>query len=161
MRTTKNQILILALAFCSIMQAQEATVTITLTVDTEMLGNDRKAPGGCTFTVVPADKVVVNDPNDPKSFAIQIDSTDVIEWEGISTDGEEVKIKRITFLGGTNIFGSNVVKGSNSNGTEKVKAQPNKKTPRDKDYEYGIRFKIKGELFSFYEIDPRIKVGNQ
>jgi hypothetical protein len=163
MKTTKKLLLILALAFCGFMQAQEATdtVVITLTVNTDSLGDDRQSPGGCTFTVVPADKVLVNDPNNPKTFTIQVDSTDVIEWQGITTNGEDVKIKRITFIGGTNILGSGFVKGDRSNGKEKVKVKPNRKTPRDKDFEYSIRFKTKGELFSFYEIDPRIKVGNQ
>ena len=161
MNTTRIRMLLLALAFCGYVQAQEPTVTITLTVDTDLLGDDRKAPGGCTFTVVPADKVLVNDPNDPKSFAIKVDSTDIIEWQGISTTGEEVKIKRITFIGGTNILGAPFVKGDQSNGKEKVKTKPNRNTPRDKDFEYSIRFKTKADLFFFYEIDPKIKVGNQ
>lgn len=157
MKTTKMLFLMLGLAFFGFMQAQEATVTITLTVDTDLLGDDRKAPGGCTFTVFPADKVLINDPNDPKTFTIQVDSTDVIEWQGITTSGDEVKIKRITFLGGTNILGANFVRGSSNNGKEKVIVKPNRSTPRDMDFVYGIRFKIKNKIL-FYEIDPTIKV---
>ena len=161
MKLTKIRMLLLALAFCGFVQAQEPTVTITLTVDTDLLGEDRQSPGGCTFTVVPADKVVVNDPNDPKTFTIKVDSTDVIEWQGITTAGEEVKIKRITFIGGTNILGAQFVRGDRSNGKEKVKVKPNGNTPRNQDFEYGIRFKTKADLFFYYEIDPKIKVGNQ
>jgi hypothetical protein len=161
MMPLKNLLLILAFAFYGFIQAQEPTVTITLTVDTDLLGDDRRSPGGCTFTVVPKDKVVVNDPNDPKTFTIMVDSTDVIEWQGISTSGEAVKIKRITFISGTNIIGSQFVKGNRSNGKEMVKVKPNRNTPSDKDFEYGIRFKTKADIFFYYEIDPKIKVGNQ
>ena len=154
---TKNLLLILAFAFCGFMQAQEPTVTITLTVNMDSLGDDRKAPGGCTFTVVPADKVLVNDPNDPKKFTIKVDSTDVIEWQGITTAGENVNIKNIRFIRGTNILGSDSKKGTRKNGREKVKVKPNGNT-NGKDFEYGIRFKT--GIFSSYEIDPRIKVGN-
>ena len=159
MKTTKNRMLLLALAFFGFVQAQEPTVTITLTVDTEFLGDDRKAPGGCTFTVVPADRVVVNDPNDPKTFTIKVEESDVIEWQGTTTTGGDVRIKKIDFIAGTDIFDTNPVRGRNSNGKEKVKAKPNKKTPPGKDYEYSITFKP--DSLQTYKIDPRIKVGSQ
>jgi hypothetical protein len=159
MKTTKNRMLLLALAFFGFVQAQEPTVTITLTVDTLSLGDDRKAPGGCTFTVVPADRVVVNDPNDPKTFTIKVEESDVIEWQGTTKTGGDVRIKKIDFIAGTDIFDTNPVRGRNSNGKEKVKAKPNKKTPPGKDYEYSITFKPDG--LQTYKIDPRIKVGIQ
>ena len=158
---TRNLLLIIAFAFCGFVHAQEPTVTITLTVDTDLLGDDRKAPGGCTFTVVPEDKVVVNDPNDPKKFTIMVDSSDVIEWQGITTAGENVKIKRITFISGTNILGSPFEKGVRRNGREKVEVKPDQNTPRGSDFVYGIRFKTKADFLFYYEIDPKIKVGNQ
>ncbi len=151
--------LLLAFSFLGFVQAQEPTVIITLIVDTAALGNERNAPGGCTFTVVPQDKIIVNDPNDPKSFTIAVDETDVIEWQGVTSTGEDVKIKKISFIGGTEIFGSNNIYGRIENGMEKVKAMPNKNTPPGQDYEYGIRFKPEG--FSFYNLDPKIRVGSQ
>ncbi|WP_047418296.1 hypothetical protein [Cellulophaga sp. Hel_I_12] len=157
MKTIKNILLLLAFTFLSFAQAQEPTVIITLTVDTSALGDDRDAPGGCTFTVTPADKLVFNDPNDPKAFTIAVDESDLIEWQGITTTGDDVKIKKISFIGGTEIFGSSNINGRNSNGKEKVKAKPNKKTPPGKDYEYSINFKPDG--FKFYQIDPKIRVG--
>lgn len=159
MKTTKNFMLLLALSFFGFVQAQEPTVIITLTVDTAALGNDRDAPGGCTFTVTPADRIIVNDPYDPKSFTISVDESDVIEWQGVTTTGGDVKMKKISFIGGTEIFDSRTINGRSENGKEKVKAKPNKKTPPGQDYEYSIRFKPDG--FSFYEIDPKIRVGSQ
>tara|TARA_R110001606_G_scaffold122864_1_gene255971 strand:+ start:2315 stop:2803 length:489 start_codon:yes stop_codon:yes gene_type:complete len=158
-RTLRFLIAILSFSYLGSVHAQDPTVTITLTVDTSLLGDDRDAPGGCTFNVVPADKILVNDPNNPKTFSIRVEESDIIEWQGFTTTGGEVKMKKITFIGGTDIFESNPVKGQNSNGKEKIKAKPNKKTPAGKDYEYSIRFKPDG--FKFYDIDPRIKVGNQ
>ena len=159
MKTIKISILLLAFSLLGFVQAQEPTVIITLTVDTAALGNDRDAPGGCTFTVAPVDKVIMNDPNDPKSFTILVEESDVIEWQGVTTTGDDVKIKKISFIGGTEIFGSNNIFGRNENGKEKVKAKPNKKTLPGEDYEYSIRFKPDG--FSNYDLDPRIRVGIQ
>ncbi|WP_235295807.1 hypothetical protein [Portibacter marinus] len=160
MNPLKNLLLLSVLLLCGKLQAQTPTVFITLTVDTTLLGNDRNAPGGCTFSVEPADKLVFNDPNNPKLFTIQVDSSDVIEWQGKTTGDVEVKIRRISFIRGTNIFDSEIVKGTMINGKEKVKANPKRNTLEDKDYEYSIRFKMKGDFFKFYEIDPKIKVGN-
>lgn len=157
MKTIKNIILLLACCFFGYAQAQEPTVIITLTVDTAALGSDSDAPGGCTFKVTPANKVVVNDPNNPKSFTILVEETDVIEWQGITTTGGDVRIKKISYIGGTEIFGSNNIYGRNENGQEKVKAKPNKKTFPGQDYEYSIRFKPDG--FSNYNLDPKIRVG--
>ena len=159
MKTKKNIILLLAFSFFGFVQAQEPTVIITLTVDATALGNERDAPGGCTFTVTPANKLVYNDPNNPKAFTIAVEETDVIEWQGITTTGDDVRIKKISFIRGTEIFGSNNIYGRNENGKEKVKAKPNKKTPPGQDYEYSIRFKPDG--FSNYDLDPKIRVGIQ
>ena len=159
MKTTRNIALLFAILSYGLVSAQEPTVVITLTVDTSALGENRKAPGGCTYTVVPADRIVVNDPTDPKAFTIQVNESDVIEWQGITTTGGEVKMKKINFVKGTQIFNSNPVRGRNSNGKEKIKAKPNKKTPPGKDFEYSITFKPDG--FQTYEIDPRIRVGTQ
>ena len=158
MKIIRNFALLFAILSYGLVTAQEPTVVITLTVATDALGDDRNAPGACTFTVVPASKVVVNDPNNPKTFTIKVEESDVIEWQGVTTTGGEVKMKKVTFIGGTDIFNSNPG-GRNSNGKEKIKAKPNKKTPPGKDYEYSIRFKPDG--FKFYEIDPRIRVGSQ
>lgn len=92
-------------------------------------------------------------------FTIAVDESDVIEWQGITTTGDDVKIKKIGFIGGTEIFGSRNINGRISNGKEKVKAKPNKKTPPGKDYEYSINFKPDG--FKFYQIDPKIRVRSQ
>ena len=108
---------------------------------------------------MPADKVLVNDPNNPKTFSIKVEESDIIEWQGITTAGGEVEIKRIKHVGGTNIFDSTNIYGRIHNGKEKVKAKPNKKTPRDADYVYSIKFKPVG--FRTFVLDPKIKVGNQ
>ncbi|ALM08840.1 hypothetical protein SB49_14320 [Sediminicola sp. YIK13] len=157
MKTIKISILLLTFSFLGFVQAQEPTVIITLTVDTAALGNDHDAPGGCSFTVSPADKVFLNDPNDPKSFTILVEESDIIEWQGITTTGDDVKIKKISFIGGIEIFGSNNIFGRNENGKEKVKAKPNRRTPPGQDYIYAIRFRPDG--FSNYNLDPRIRVG--
>lgn len=159
MRITRNIALLFAILSFGLVTAQEPTVVITLIVDTDALGDDRNAPGGCTYTVVPADRIVINDPNDPKTFTIQVTESDVIEWQGITTTGAEVKMKKINFIAGTEIFDSNPVRGRNSNGREKIKAKPNKITPPGRDFEYSITFKPDG--FQTYEIDPRIRVGSQ
>tara|TARA_R110000744_G_scaffold86450_1_gene168985 strand:+ start:600 stop:1088 length:489 start_codon:yes stop_codon:yes gene_type:complete len=158
-RTLRFLIAILCFSYLGSVYAQDPTVTITLTVDTSLLGDDKDAPGGCTFIVVPADKVLVNDPNNPKTFSIKVEESDIIEWQGITTAGGEVEIKRIKHVGGTNIFDSTNIYGRIHNGKEKVKAKPNKKTPRDADYVYSIKFKPVG--FRTFVLDPKIKVGNQ
>ena len=162
MKTIRKTILALTafyLSFFGYSYGQEPTVTITLKVDTTLLGNDRNAPGGCEFIVEPSSVVIVNDPNDPKTFAINVSEDDIIEWQGITTTGQDVKIKKIKFIGGTEIFGSGTVNGQSRNGKEKVKAKPIRTTPSGKDYEYSIRFKTKG--MPYYVIDPKIKVRNQ
>lgn len=131
------------------------TVTITLTVDTTNLGSDRDAPGGCTLSANPSSVVIVDDGN-PKNFTIKVPvGTDVI-WEGITQDGEDVKIKKIGYRSGMNIFDTMNIPGRINNGREKVEAKVRRKTPRDMDYTYAIEFKVKG--FGRYNLDPKIRV---
>ncbi|NNJ89664.1 MAG: hypothetical protein HKP53_09700 [Eudoraea sp.] len=152
----KLSLTISLLLLCSLSygQATEA-VLITLTVDTSQLGDERNAPGGCTLTASPSSVVIPGDAN-PKMFTVKVKNGTDIEWEGVTQDGDEVKIKKIGFLKGINIFNSKNVPGKVKNGKEKVKAKIKRKTAAGLDYEYLIEFKIKG--FGTYILDPRIKV---
>jgi hypothetical protein len=159
MRTSKQakwSTTLLLLIFCAVQYGQNTdTVTITLTVDTSQLGDDRNAPGGCTLSAVP-NSVVISDDGNPKNFAIQIKNGTELIWEGYSKSGKDVKIKKIGYVKGINIFDRNNIPGTNIGGKEKVKAKAKRKTATDLDYEYLIEFRIKG--FGRYTLDPRIKV---
>lgn len=159
MKTTKKPLTILVfslLYFCGIGYGQDPTVTITLFVDTAELGTNNDAPGGCTFKVDPPSAIVTNDPNDPKTFTIKVNDGDTVVWEGITTSDKDVKMKKITYIKGTEIFKSKSIKGETKDGKEKVKAKAIKKTLKDKDFEYLIRFRVDG--FGNYKIDPKIQV---
>ena len=159
LHSMKSTLALLLFLFCSIGFAQTSDpVIITLTVDTSILGDDKSAPGGCTLTATPA-SVVVPSNSDPKMFTIQVEDGADLEWEGITQDGEEVKIKKIGFIKGINIFDSRNIFGRISDGKEKVNAKIKRKTAPGLDYEYLIEFKIKG--FGKYTLDPIIKVGGQ
>ncbi len=131
------------------------SVTITLTVNTDNLGSDNDAPGGCTLSATPSNVVIVDDGN-PKNFTIEVPVGTEITWEGITQNGEEVMIRRIRYLGGMNIFNSASIPGNIINGLEKVRANPVRRTPRDMDYSYGITFRVRG--FGRYNLDPKIRV---
>ena len=155
----KGAYALLFFLFCSLSFGQAGDhVVITLTVDTSQLGDDRKAPGGCTLTATPASVVVPGD-NNPKMFTIQVEDGDEVEWEGITQDGKEVKIKKIGYIKGINIFDSRNIAGKMKNGKEKVNAKIKRKTAHGLDYEYLIEFKVQG--FGKYTLDPKIKVGGQ
>ena len=148
--------LILLILFCSISFGQTNNlVVITLTVDTAELGNNRNAPGGCTLTANPASAVIFDDGN-PKLFTVEVPNGTDIEWEGITTDGEDVKIKKIGYVKGINIFNRSSIPGTISGGKEKVKDKVKRKTAPGMEYEYLIEFKVKG--FKKFTLDPRIKV---
>ena len=121
------------------------------------LGNDPEAPGGCTFTVDPPSAVIVNDPANPKSFTIEVNDGATIIWEGATTLGEEVKIKKISYVSGTEIFDRKTIYGKIKDGKEKVTGKALKKTPEGRDFEYLIRFKAPDDSKKF-TIDPKIKV---
>lgn len=148
-------VILLSLSSLTSMGQSTDPVVVTLTVDTSQLGTDRNAPGGCTLTANPGSVVISGDSN-PKMFAIEVmDGTDM-EWEGVTQTGEEVKIKKIGFLKGVNIFDSRDVPGRTNNGKEKVNAKIKRKTAPGFDYEYFIEFKVQG--FGRYTLDPRIRV---
>ncbi|MGB5646244.1 hypothetical protein [Muriicola sp.] len=152
----KGNALLLLLLFYSLSYGQGTDpVVITLTVDTEQLGNDRNMPGGCTLTAVPSSVVISTDSN-PKSFTIQVKDGTEIEWVGVTTKGEDVKIKNIKWIRGINIFNKTNIPGQNSGGKEKVKDKIKRKTATDMDYEYLIEFKVQRE--GKYTLDPKIKV---
>ena len=155
----KGPFALLFVLFCSLSFGQAGdAVVITLTVDTSKLGSDSNAPGGCTLTATPASVIVPGD-NNPKMFTIQVEDGDEVEWEGITQDGKEVKIKKIGYIKGINIFDSRNIAGKMKNGKEKVNAKIKRKTAHGLDYEYLIEFKIQG--FGKYTLDPKIKVGGQ
>jgi len=134
---------------------QTDTVVITLTVDTAQLGNDRNNPGGCTLSATPA-SVVIFDDGDPKTYTIKVEKGTEIIWEGVTTDGDDIKIKNITYVEGTNIFNSNSIPGKVQNGKEKVKGKARRKTAKDKDYVYKIKFRV--DEFGNFTLDPKIRV---
>jgi len=159
LHSMKSTLALLLFLICSLSFGQvSGPVVITLTVDTSQLGDDSNAPGGCTLTATPASVVVPGD-SDPKMFTIQVEDGTDLEWEGITQDGEEVKIKKIGFIKGINIFDSRNIFGRINDGKEKVNAKIKRKTAPGLDYEYLIEFKIKG--FGKYTLDPKIKVGGQ
>ncbi len=155
----QGSLALLLFLFCSLSFGQAGDpVVITLTVDTSQLGNDSNAPGGCTLTATPSSVVVPGD-NNPKMFTIQVEDGDDLEWEGVTQDGEDVKIKKIGFIKGINIFDSRNIFGRIRDGKEKVNAKIKRKTAHGLDYEYLIEFKVQG--FGKYTLDPKIKVGGQ
>ncbi len=154
----KGSLVLLLFLFCSLSFGQSDTVVITLTVDTSKLGDDSNAPGGCTLTATPS-SVIAPGNNNVKMFTIQVEDGSDIEWEGVTQDGEEVKIKKIGFIKGMNIFDSRNIFGKIKDGKEKVNAKVKRKTAPGLDYEYLIEFKVKG--FGKYTLDPIIKVGGQ
>lgn len=155
-KLTFNLPLILLFLFCSISFGQSNNlVVITLTVNTAELGSNRNAPGGCTLTANPASAIIFDDGN-PKLFTIEVPNGTEIEWDGITTDGKDVKIKKIGYVKGINIFNKTNIPGTISGGKEKVKDKVKRKTPEGMEYEYLIDFKIKG--FGRFTLDPRIKV---
>lgn len=159
LNSMKGSLAFLLFLFCSLSFGQAADpVKILLTVNTSELGNDNNAPGGCTLTATPA-SVVIFGANNPKMFTIEVmDGTD-IEWEGVTQDGDEVKIKKIGFIKGINIFDSKNISGKIKDGKEKVNVKVKRKTAPGLDYEYLIEFKVKE--FGRYTLDPIIKVGGQ
>jgi len=157
--TTNLLLFLLSFCFNGISQSTNE-YTVTLTVDLDELGDDPDAPGGCTFTVDPATALLVNDPANPKSFAIAVNDGATITWEGATTSGEEVQIKKISYLSGTEIFNRKTIYGKIKEGKEKVTGKALRKTPEGQDFEYLIRFKAPGNPKKF-TIDPKIKVGGQ
>ncbi len=159
LNSIKGSLVLILFLFCSISFGQTVEpVKILLTVDTSQLGDDNEAPGGCTLTATPGSVVVPGDSN-PKMFTIQVQDGTDLEWEGVTQDGEEVKIKKIGFIKGINIFDSRNISGKIKDGKEKVNVKIKRKTAPGLDYEYLIEFKVQG--FGRYTLDPRIKVGGQ
>ncbi len=155
----KGSFTLLLFLFCALSFGQTSeSVKILLTVDTSLLGEDSKAPGGCTLTATP-ESVVIPGESNPKMFTIVVQDGADIEWEGVTQDGEEVKIKKIGFLKGINIFDSRNIFGKIKDGKEKVNAKIKRKTAPGLDYEYLIEFKVQG--VGKYTLDPKIKVGGQ
>lgn len=145
----------LVMTFCAAYGQTTDTVTITLMVDTDSLGTDSNAPGGCSFSANPPSIVIV-DNGDPKAFTVEIPLGTTVIWEGITQEEEEVKIKKIGYLRGMNIFNSVNIPGRINNGREKVEARTVRATPSEMDYTYQIEFKVPG--IGRYTLDPKIRV---
>ncbi|MBT8283165.1 MAG: hypothetical protein KJO86_05460 [Muriicola sp.] len=157
MKTLKHfyQTIFILLLLIGNYSCESETVVITLTVDTAQLGNDRNNPGGCSLSATPASVVIVDD-GDPKTFTIRVDKGTQLTWEGVTTTGDDIKMKNITYVKGTNIFNRNSIPGKVRNGKEKVKGKARRKTAKDKDYVYKIKFKV--DEFGNFTLDPKIRV---
>ena len=117
----------------------------------------------CYFEVSENTKLLPNPSGSSKEFGFEAIVNDSIIWEGRTTDGEFVKIKKIKYNkkvnNKTKIFSSDYLRGKEYNGREKVKGKVMKSTENLPDFIYDITFKVNGKGRAF-TIDPKIKIGD-
>lgn len=147
------------LLFCFItgLYGQGANHIIILAVDTENLDSNDPA-AACSFGVADETITEVLDRSSAKNFTILVQSDDFVEWEGVTTSGEEIDIEMIEYreVGNSiNIFNGNRKRGRNENGSKKKVKQKVKGNAKGKEYSYAIEFSVAGEMYQF---DPKIKV---
>ncbi len=146
----------------------QATITITLIVDTDNFDPD-DLPASCRFeaTWSDSDKIVKSTPGDLEGFLIDAFVEDTIIWEGESSDPENVivDIRKIKYKKGARIFKNKANDGKKRNGSkkEKVKTKVLKSTKGKPDYKYDLSFKLKGanRANGNYKIDPKIRIGSR
>lgn len=147
---------LLLICFGTSLYSQGASHVIILTVDTEVLNQDDPA-AACTFNVANESVTVVEVSEPAKDFTILVKPEDFVEWEGVTTSGEEVDIEMIEFKSGgksKNIFAKTKNKGAKKNGAKKKVKEKVKKNAANKEYIYAIHFMVDGEIYQF---DPKIK----
>ena len=130
---------------------------IILKVDTAELTQEDPA-AACTFGVADESVTEVLDRSSAKTFTILVRPKDNVEWEGVTTSGEEIDIEMIVYKEGgnsKNIFSGKKKEGKSNNGAKKKVKQKVKGNAKGKVYTYAIQFKVAGEM---YEFDPKIEV---
>jgi hypothetical protein len=136
--------------------------TITLVVKKADIARSNPS-AACYFEVSEGTKLLPNPSGSSKEFGFEAAVNDSIIWEGKTTKGEFVKIKKIKYNkkvnNKTKIFNSDAIRGKYYNGREKVKGKVMKSTENLPDFIYDITFKVNGKGRS-YTIDPRIKIGD-
>lgn len=136
----------------SLYSQKDDVVDIILTVDVSQLGDDPNNPGGCSFTAEP-DAVVLENLN-AKDFTIGVENGKKLKWKGRTTDGDVVKILKIYYLSGTNIFNKSNLRRCLFG--KKVRNRVRRSTVANMDYTYGVKFKVKKK--GRYYLDPKIRV---
>ncbi len=164
MKTNKQLLIgvaIMSFAFSNISYGQAVTTrTITLEVDTELL-NNQNAAQVCTFTASSNTTVLANDPSNAENFTIEANVGDIIEWQGIAKQpsNDIINIRMIFAESGPPIFRDPFRSGSRGNGqADKVRDTIIAVTGFEV-FKYKIFFKV-GDTGAMYQIDPKIKVGD-
>ena len=150
-------IALLLICFGTNLYGQDDNHIIILNVDTENLDPDNPA-AACYFSVEDESITVVEVSEPAKEFTILVKPEDFVEWEGVTTSGEEVDIEMIEFRTGgksKNIFSNAKKIGEKKNGAKKKVKQKVKKNTKNKEYRYAIQFTVDGEIYKF---DPKIRV---
>ncbi|MBT8285605.1 MAG: hypothetical protein HKO75_09540 [Flavobacteriaceae bacterium] len=154
---TQNQLrslfcFVFLLISISLFSQKDNSVDIILTVDVSQLGDDPNDPGGCTFMAEP--NAVVLENLNAKDFTIGVESGKKLKWIGRTTDGDVVKILKIYYLSGTNIFNKSNLRRCLFG--KKVRNKVRRSTEANMDYTYGVKFKVKKK--GRYYLDPKIRV---
>ena len=150
-------IALLLICFGTNLYGQGANHIIILTVDAAELTQEDPA-AACFFNVADGNVTIVEVSEPAKDFTILVKPDDYVEWEGVTTSGEEVDIEMIEFraVGNSqNIFNTNRGQGRNENGSKKKVKQKVIGNARGMEYSYAIEFTVAGETYQF---DPKIKV---
>jgi len=142
----------------------QATTPRTITLVVKKGEITRSNPSAaCYFEVSKGTILLPNPSGSSKDFGFEATVNDSIIWEGKTSDGEYVKIKKIKYNkkvnNKTKIFGSDILRGKDYKGREKVKGKVIKSTKNLPDFIYDITFKING-MGRSYTIDPKIKIGD-
>jgi len=90
---------------------------------------------------------------DTREFTIYVKVGDIIEWDGMSTDGEgAIDIKKIKYESGTNVFNKPEIDGVTT-----VVGTVRQDTEGKPEYKYKISFKV-NDTGRMYSIDPKVAV---
>ncbi len=131
------------------------SVVITLYVDTAQI-NNRNVNASCNFGQA---QDISNE-----EFTTVVNLGDSVTWQGVSANApstDVVNIVSINHEGGKNVFDANVLKGSTSEGREKVTATAIQRTTGGEKYKYKISFTVFNngtKRNGTFHIDPKIEV---
>ncbi len=158
MKTTNRFLILIAIGVfsCSNLLFSQETHWITLNVETGSVVK-QNVNDYCNFGQEG------DTPNE--EYTIEVNLGDTIIWQGISSDAPETDIVNITSInhhGGTNIFGTNILRG-NGESPEQVQGNVLKSTVggNKKVYKYVIKFTVYNDgkkRNGTFQIDPKIKV---
>lgn len=151
----------LSFGFSSISFGQAVTTrTITLEVPTDVLTTRNEAQV-CTLTASGNTTVSVNDPSNAENFTIEANVGDIIVWNGIAREPSDdvINIKMIFAESGPPVFRDPFRNGSRGNGQSDTVRDTIVNVTGEQVFKYKIFFKV-GETGPMYQIDPKIKVGD-